>query len=38
MLLAFIIKRGKIKLPIKDLLKDMRDVMYPYTAMKLQVL
>ena len=36
MVLAFIIKRGKIGLYMKELLKDMRNLMYPYTAMKLK--
>jgi hypothetical protein len=34
---GFIIKRGKIHKPIKDLIHDMREVMYPYTALKLHV-
>ena len=34
--LAFIIKRGKLNKPWQDTLKDMREVMYPYTAMKLK--
>jgi hypothetical protein len=36
-ILGFIIKRGKIHKPIKDLIHDMREVMYPYTALKLHV-
>jgi hypothetical protein len=34
---AFIFKRGKVPPPIKDLIQDMREVMYPYTAIKFQV-
>ena len=30
------IKRGKIGIYLKDLLHDMRDIMYPFTASKLK--
>ena len=33
---AFIIKRGKIGIYLRELLQDMRNLMYPYTAMKLK--
>jgi len=33
---GFIIKRGKINKPWSDTLKDLREVLYPYTAMKLK--
>lgn len=33
---AFIFKRGKVFPLIKDVVQDMREVMYPYTAIKLQ--
>ena len=36
-LIAFIFKRGKVPPPIKELIQDMREVMYPYTAIKFQV-
>lgn len=35
--LAFIIRRGDIPFPMKLVIKDMREVMYPNTAMKLRV-
>lgn len=34
--LAFIIKRGKIGIYLKELLQDLRNLMYPYTALKLK--
>lgn len=34
--IAFIIKRGKIGIYLKELLMDMRELMYPYTALKLK--
>jgi len=37
-ILAFIIKRGDIPNPLKSIIGDMREVMYPHTAMKLRVL
>ena len=33
---SFIIKRGKIGVYQKELLQDCRDLMYPYTALKLK--
>jgi ribosome biogenesis protein SSF1/2 len=33
---SFIIKRGKIGMYMKELLHDLRDLMYPYTASKLK--
>jgi len=33
---TFVIKRGKIGLYLKELLHDVRDLMYPYTASKLK--
>jgi len=33
---SFILKRGKVGLYMKELLKNMRELMYPYTAMKLK--
>ncbi len=36
LIIAFIIKRGKINPPWAQTLLDMRSVMYPYTAMKLK--
>jgi len=33
---SFIFKRGKINHPINTLIKDMRELMYPYTSMKLK--
>lgn len=33
---SFIIKRGKIGLYLKELLNDCRELMYPYTALKLK--
>lgn len=33
---SFIIKRGKIGIYLKELLQDMRNLMYPYTAMNLK--
>jgi ribosome biogenesis protein SSF1/2 len=32
---AFVIKRGKVGVYLKELLKDTRNVLYPYTATKL---
>ena len=32
---SFIIKRGKIGMYLKDLLTDLRELMYPYTATRL---
>jgi hypothetical protein len=34
---AFIFKRGKVHKPIKYLVQDMRDLMYPYASMGLKV-
>ena len=34
--LAFIIKRGKVGIYLRELLQDMRNLMYPYTATKLK--
>ena len=34
--LAFIIKRGRIGMYTKELLKDTRELLYPYTALKLK--
>lgn len=34
--IAFIIRRGKIGVYLKELLSDMRELMYPYTALKLK--
>ena len=34
--IAFIIKRGKIGIYAKELLQDMRELMYPYTAARLK--
>ncbi len=36
--LAFILKRGDIPNPMKVMIGDMREVMYPHTAMKLRVI
>ena len=33
---SFIFKRGKVNNPIKILVRDMRELMYPFTAMKLK--
>ena len=33
---TFVIKRGKIGMYLKELLHDVRDLMYPYTASKLK--
>lgn len=33
---SFIIKRGKIGVYLRELLQDMRNLMYPYTASKLK--
>lgn len=33
---AFVIKRGKVGLYTKELLKDTRELLYPYTALKLK--
>lgn len=35
-MVAFIIKRGKIGVYLKELLQDLRNLMYPYTALKLK--
>jgi len=35
-IIAFIIKRGKIGIYLKELLQDFRELMYPYTASKLK--
>ena len=35
-IVAFVIKRGRIGLYTKELLKDTRDFLYPYTALKLK--
>jgi hypothetical protein len=34
---AFIVKRGKVSQPLKELIKEMRFIMYPNTATKLKV-
>ena len=34
---AFIVKRGKVSQPLKQLIKEMRFIMYPNTATKLKV-
>ena len=34
--LAFVIKRGRIGMYTKELLNDTRDLLYPYTALKLK--
>ncbi len=34
---GFIVKRGDIPNPLKKIIGDMREVMYPHTAMKLRV-
>ena len=33
---AFVIKRGRIGMYTKELLNDTRDLLYPYTALKLK--
>ena len=33
---SFIVKRGKVGIYMKELLSDMRNLMYPYTALKLK--
>lgn len=33
---SFIVKRGKIGLYLKELLQNLRELMYPYTALKLR--
>lgn len=33
---SFILKRGKVGLYMKELLQNMRELMYPFTAMKLK--
>lgn len=34
--IAFVIKRGRIGMYTKELLNDTRDLLYPYTALKLK--
>ena len=34
--IAFVIKRGRIGMYTKELLKDTRELLYPYTALKLK--
>lgn len=34
---AFVVKRGKVPGAIKETIQNMREVMYPNTAMKLKV-
>jgi ribosome biogenesis protein SSF1/2 len=33
---SFIIKRGKVGIYMKELLQNLRELMYPYTAMRLR--
>lgn len=33
---SFVIKRGKVGVYLKELVHDMRSIMYPYTASKLK--
>ena len=34
---GFVFQRGKLITPLKQIIKDVKDTMYPYVAMKLRV-